>query len=337
MPHGNHALPVGSRVLVTGANGYIATQVVEQLLLLGYVVRGTVRASKPWLDEYFHAKYGADAFEPVIVSSFSNRDEIDRALDGVDGIVHAASDVSLNTDPAQVIPWVVRATLDVLELAAQRPAIKRVVLVSSSTALYSIHPLTYAKDTWNDRSVRLAWDPESSGDTKNAEIYSASKTEGERQSYKWMEEHKPQFVLNSVLPAYTFGKVLSPEMFGSTMGYTRGALKGDSRFISAFPQHWFVDVEDIARLCVVGLLDPSVQAERIFGFAENLSGRDIISILQKLRPNNPHITLPAENVIRDRTEVLPRKRAEDLLRRFYGQTGWTSIRDSLEKGIEGWE
>lgn len=100
---------------------------------------------------------------------------------------------------------------------------------------------------------------------------------------------------------------------------------------------WFVDVEDIARLCVIGLLDPSVQSERLFGFAENKNGQDLLTIMQKLRPNNPHLKKPAENVTRDQTEVLPRKRAEDLLRKFYGQPGWTSIEDSLAKGIEGWE
>lgn len=47
--------------------------------------------------------------------------------------------MSLNSNPDQVIPWVVQSTLDVLDLAAQRPAIKRVVLVSSSTAVYGIH------------------------------------------------------------------------------------------------------------------------------------------------------------------------------------------------------
>lgn len=98
-----------------------------------------------------------------------------------------------------------------------------------------------------------------------------------------------------------------------------------------------MDVEDVARLCVIGLLDPSVQGERLFGFAENLCGHDILAILRKLRPNNPHIAKPSENVVRDQTEVQPRKRAEELLRRFYGQPGWTPIQDSLEKGIEGWE
>ena len=87
----------------------------------------------------------------------------------------------------------------------------------------------------------------------------------------------------------------------------------------------------------MGLLDPSVQGERLFGFAENMTGHDVISTLQKLRPGNCNLTQPSGNVIRDQTEVLPRKRAEDLLRKFYGQSGWTPVQDSLEKGIDGWE
>lgn len=90
MSNSKHALPKGSRVLVTGANGYIASHVVDQLLSHGYLVRGTIRAPKPWLSEYFAQKYG-DVFEDVIVTCFENRDDINRVLDGVDGIIHLVS------------------------------------------------------------------------------------------------------------------------------------------------------------------------------------------------------------------------------------------------------
>ncbi|KAJ5744216.1 hypothetical protein N7533_009086 [Penicillium manginii] len=43
----------GSRTLITGTNGFIGSHVVDQLLSLGYLVRGTVRESKPWLNELF--------------------------------------------------------------------------------------------------------------------------------------------------------------------------------------------------------------------------------------------------------------------------------------------
>jgi nucleoside-diphosphate-sugar epimerase len=92
------ALPKGSRVLVTGANGYIASHVVDQLLKLGYIVRGTVRTPKPWLDEYFQQKYGDNVFETAVVTTFENQDGIDGVLGDVDGIVHA---VRLNPSPFQ--------------------------------------------------------------------------------------------------------------------------------------------------------------------------------------------------------------------------------------------
>ena len=46
----------------------------------------------------------------------------------------------LSTDPAAVIPWVVKATTNILESAAGMPSIKRVVLVSSSNGLSMLAP-----------------------------------------------------------------------------------------------------------------------------------------------------------------------------------------------------
>lgn len=58
-------------------------------------------------------------------------------------------------------------------------------------------------------------------------------------------------------------------------------------------------------------------------------------MLRQLRPNNNSIPSPPENEVRDQTEVIPRARAEDLLRAFYGVSGFTSVKESLAKGIDG--
>ena len=50
-------IPRRSTVLVTGANGFIASNVVDELLLLGFNVRGTIRDDKPWLDQMFEDKF----------------------------------------------------------------------------------------------------------------------------------------------------------------------------------------------------------------------------------------------------------------------------------------
>lgn len=50
--------------------------------------------------------------------------------------------MTFSGDPNAVIPWVVKAAVNVLEVAALKPPIKRVVLVSSSSTLYGLTPDT---------------------------------------------------------------------------------------------------------------------------------------------------------------------------------------------------
>lgn len=48
--------------------------------------------------------------------------------------------MTFENDPSAVIPWVVQAMKNILEAAAKRPTVKRVVLVSSSSTTYDLHP-----------------------------------------------------------------------------------------------------------------------------------------------------------------------------------------------------
>ena len=83
-----YAIPPGSRILVTGANGFIGSQVVQQLLSLGYLVRGTVRSQKPWLDELFKSKFGPNSFESVIIPDLSDFDTLSKTMNDVSGVIH---------------------------------------------------------------------------------------------------------------------------------------------------------------------------------------------------------------------------------------------------------
>jgi hypothetical protein len=58
-------------------------------------------------------------------------------------------------------------------------------------------------DTWNDASVKAAWDENTPAEIKALMVYAASKTEGERAAFNWVKKNKPGFVFNSVLPDYT--------------------------------------------------------------------------------------------------------------------------------------
>jgi uncharacterized protein YbjT (DUF2867 family) len=86
-------LPRGSRILVTGANGFVASNIIHCLLELGFKVRGTVRAPKPWLDELFRGKFGAESFESVVLPNFEDQESLVRVMQDLSGVVHVVSEI----------------------------------------------------------------------------------------------------------------------------------------------------------------------------------------------------------------------------------------------------
>ncbi|RAK96752.1 NAD(P)-binding protein [Aspergillus ibericus CBS 121593] len=337
----NYAISLGSRVLVTGANGYIASQVINAFLAKGYKVRGTVRSEKPWLDEYFQTQYGPDKFETVIVPNLADEGALDGVVQDVAGIVHVASDMSYRPDPNIVISGVVAQTMNVLSIAERTSSIKRVVLCSSVTAAFpaiddavGLEDKTVDQNTWNDAAVAAAWDPNTPAEQKPGIVYTAAKVGAERGAWKWYEEHKPHFVLNTVLPNIDFGKILLPEHQGSSMRLTRMLLDGNDLAYDVMPAQWYVDVEDTARLHVIGLLDPNVQAERLFACAAPFRWDDAVQILRKLQPHNSVIPNAVKDKVKEKFQIVPSGRAEQLLREFYGRPGWTPLEESLKRGLD---
>lgn len=83
-----YAISPGSRILVTGANGFIGSHVVQQLLSLGYCVRGTMRSEKPWLEDLFTSRFGPSSFEAIVIPDLSDVDTLSKAMGGVSGVIH---------------------------------------------------------------------------------------------------------------------------------------------------------------------------------------------------------------------------------------------------------
>jgi hypothetical protein len=80
---------------------------------------------------------------------------------------------------------------------------------------------------------------------------------------------------------------------------------------------YFVYVDDAARLHIAALL------------AAPYNWTDVVSVLRKLRPGITKIPNPPADEKRDLTDVRPRKRAEELLKSFFGRPGWTSLEESI--------
>ena len=91
------AISPPAKVLVTGANGYLATWVVKKYLEAGYSVRGAVRSltKSAFLKDKF-AQYN-DRFELVVVEDITKDGAFDTAVKGVDAIAHTASPFHYNS------------------------------------------------------------------------------------------------------------------------------------------------------------------------------------------------------------------------------------------------
>ena len=118
---------------------------------------------------------------------------------GVSGIAHIASIVGL-LDPNQQVPGVVAGSLHVMKAATKEPSVKAVVLTSSSWA--SATPVPNVKyhinsELWNEDAVKAAWAPPPYEQDRLMAVYAASKVEGERACWKYMEENKPRFTFNA--------------------------------------------------------------------------------------------------------------------------------------------
>ncbi|CAI7650799.1 unnamed protein product [Penicillium glandicola] len=328
----NYVVQPGSKVLVTGANGYIASHIIKVLLDLGYLVRGTVRTPMPWLTEYFEKQCGSGRFELVVVSDFQQSDAFNESVKGVSGVIHVAQGLPSSTAAESVesaTAYTVNGVVNLLKAASTERTIKRVVLTSSIVA--AGYPtgkgFKLDVDSWDGSLERRAKDGTA------VPIYRACKIEGERQAWKWVEKNQPHFEINSVLPWLTLGKILHPNIGGSTMGYVSGLLKGDTTPFKFLPLPWFVDVEDTARLHAIALFSPGVRSERLFAAATPLTWGNVIQILKEIQPNNagiPDAPLQEEPTLGD---VVPAARAEKLLRETFGQPGWTPLEVSLKGGI----
>jgi len=238
LPVKQFVVPKGSTVLITGVNGFIGSNIADQFLKLGYKVRGTTRnpEKNAWISTLFDEKYGADNFELVAVPDMVEQGAFVQAVKGVSAVVHTATISSLDPNPHNLIPGTVAGTLNALEAAAQKPSVKRFVLTSSSLAALipnPINPVEVTTNTWNDEVVEWAYRDPPYEPERSLAVYAASKTSSEKEAWDFMDERKPSFTLNTVLPNMNFGASLDVASQGhpSTSAIVAELFKGDANYL----------------------------------------------------------------------------------------------------------
>ncbi|KAH8161410.1 hypothetical protein CIB48_g6837 [Xylaria polymorpha] len=329
----NPTIPLDSTILVTGANGLIASWIVDKFLAAGYRVRGTVRSISrcSWMKSFFADRYGPGRFELIEVSNFSAPGAWDLSVKGVAGVVGVAGEAGLElVDIDAALDLEFPFVTGLLKAAKDEPSVKSVVFTSSAWAAFTPDPskkITLHEWSYNDDAVRLVRS-NASQEEKGFAPYMAFKAILEQRIWDWVRAEKPSYTFNTILPQTVFGPTLSPENQGiqSTCGLVKFLRDGvHLDVLASVRAQRCIDTRDLGLLYVAALTTPGVNGERLFACGSKYSFFRISQILQALEPERKTPTVRDDGW--DQLEV-PNQRAEGLVRSLKGQ-GWATLEDSI--------
>ncbi|MEJ6516322.1 MAG: aldehyde reductase [Pseudomonadales bacterium] len=243
-----------TKVLVTGASGFIGSHTVLEFLNNGYEVRGSIRdlaradALKAMLAK--HTEH-IDKLE-FVAASLTDPDTWPAAVAGCDGVIHVASPVPIQQpkNPDEVIKPAREGALNVLK-AAQAAGIKRIVLTSSVAAVSSNQKRDSAPQTaedWTDVNHPAA------------DAYGQSKTLAEQAAWDFVKAHE-EMELVTIQPAVVLGPALEAD-YGSSLETVYVLMQGKYPML---PHMGFsiVDVRDVAHLHRIGFEQADAAGQRL--------------------------------------------------------------------------
>ncbi len=254
-------------VCVTGASGFVGSQIVADLLEMGYKVRGTVR--QPEDREKYKFLFdlpGADENLSLHPGQLLEEGCFKEAMEGCKYCIHTASPYALDVEDPQkdLVDPAVEGTQNVLQCALET-GIARVVVTSSMAAItdepQSEQVLT--EDDWNEKS------------SLDRNPYYFSKVEAERAAWKFADEHDELsvVVINPFLivgPSITPSLNTSNEIFVDLLG---GEYPGIINLT------WgMVDVRDVSEAHIRAMENDDAQG-RFICVEHTVSMKEVVELL----------------------------------------------------------
>ncbi|KAK9829424.1 hypothetical protein WJX72_005769 [[Myrmecia] bisecta] len=252
-------------VCVTGASGFVATELVKQLLERGYTVRGTVRSVHN-KEKVHHLELLGKALPgtlELVEADLLKEGSFDEILQGCKYVFHTASPFFIESSNPQkeLVDPAVQGTINVLNSAANaKDSVQRVVLTSTVAAVhgeYLAPPKNgrlYTEEDWNE--------------TSNVEnqAYHVGKTQAERAAWELAKTHDLDLV--TILPNFVLGPVISRRSDSTSVKFTKGWLEGNAGSFAPC----ICDVRDVARAHILAAEIPAA------------SGRYIVSTESEVSP-----------------------------------------------------
>ena len=232
-------------VMVTGANGYVASWIVKKLLEEGITVHAAVRNPSKQ-EKIAHLIKAADEskgeikfFDSDLLQAGSYRE----SMEGCELVYHTASPFKTDIKDAQkeLIEPAVNGTENVLNSAKETASVKRVIVTSSCAAIY-----TDAIDTLNAPGGRLTEEVWNTTASLDYQPYSYSKTLAEKKAWE-IQKSQSNWDLVTINMCLVLGPDLNPHR---TTTESMNILKmlGDGQMKMGAPKLGvgIVDVRDVA-------------------------------------------------------------------------------------------
>jgi len=267
--------------VVTGAAGFIAGEIIRQLLAKGYTVRGTVR-SKERSSELLKAFPGLILFEADLLKQGS----FDEVVRGATFVLHTASPVILGgaEDPqTTIVDPAVNGTQNVLSSVEKSlDTVKKVVVTSSLVAI--LESIT------GPDVVNQVWDESHWNTTANLKdsAYALSKVLAEKAAWEWYKGKEDKVKLVVVNPGFVLGGTYHSRSDGfsieTLIGFLSGATKQTGTLPISFP---IVDNRNVAEAHIAAIENDNASGRYPVSSVESYSFLDLAKLLKKHFPQYP--------------------------------------------------
>ncbi len=239
-------------ILITGATGFLGSELVHQLTAQNNNVRALKRSSSKIPDLLKN-----NVLVEWFVADINNPEDLADAFENVTQVYHCAAFISFNPkDKAKLLKINIEGTSNVVNLCLEHNA--RLVHVSSIAALGDAKKgaKITEKDFWEYNA--------------NVHSYAISKYEGEMEVWRSIAEGLDAIIVN---PAVIIGKNTGFTGSGAIFKLVKDGLKFYTNGATGI-----VDVEDVAKAMIL-LMNNEITAERFTLSAGNLHYKEFFTLI----------------------------------------------------------
>lgn len=280
-------------VLVSGATGFIAQHILNDLLKQDYRVIGTVRSQEK--ADRLKRQFGNNpnlSFE--LVADIAAPQAFDKVFEkhgkDVKVVLHTASPFTFETTEYEkdlLIP-AVNGTKSILESIKKYAAevVERVVITSSFAAVLDMSQsndgsVVYTEKDWNPAT----WE---NCQTDGGSAYCASKKLAEKAAWEFLEANKGvvKFQMSTVNPTYVYGPQLFDEdvkeKLNTSCEFVNAILKNSPQVkaLAGLKGH-FVDVRDVAKAHLVAFQKKEAAGQRLIASNGRFTYQDLMDIVNE--------------------------------------------------------